>query len=212
MGSVGAADDPNSGGRQMPSHWADVRHNVPSQSSPTGTQILQAVGCAEAGRYFSAHAKSAAPAHGDYRQFKDVKFHGDEITYVSLGDGSTSEGEFWEAMNTASNQKVPMIFVVQDNHYAISVPVEVQTPGGNIFGSDQQVGNAIREGIKWGRNLLFLMGIIFVAWAVVNYGTEKPATKQLVAAIGCFAFGGIVALVFSISQGNTVNFDTGFGN
>lgn len=95
---------------------------------------------------------------------------------------------------------------------AASLPVLAQAPGGNIFGSDQQVGNAIREGIKWGRNLLFLMGIIFVGWAVLNYGTEKPATKQLIAAIGCFAFGGIVALVFSISQGNAVNFDTGFGN
>ncbi len=138
MGSVGAAGDPNSGGRQMPSHWADVRHNVPSQSSPTGTQLLQAVGCAEAGRYFAAHPAAAKipdaarNSHDDYRRFKDVQFQGDEVTYVSLGDGSTSEGEFWEAMNTASNQKVPIIFVVQDNEYAISVPVEVQTPGGNI--------------------------------------------------------------------------------
>ncbi len=87
-----------------------------------------------------------------------------------------------------------------------------QTPNGNIFGSDQQVGNAIREAIKWGRNLLFLMGVVFVGWGVVNYGTEKPAAKQFVAAIGCFAFGGIVALVYSISQGNAVNLDTGFGN
>ena len=90
--------------------------------------------------------------------------------------------------------------------------VLAQTPGGNIFGSDQQVGNAIREAIKWGRNLLFLMGVVFVGWGVVNYGTEKPAGKQIIAAIGCFAFGGIVALVYSISQGNAVNFDTGFGN
>lgn len=87
-----------------------------------------------------------------------------------------------------------------------------QTPSGNIFGSDQQVGNAIREAIKWGRNLLFLMGVVFVGWGVVNYGTEKSAAKQIVAAIGCFAFGGIVALVYSISQGNAVNLDTGFGN
>jgi hypothetical protein len=87
-----------------------------------------------------------------------------------------------------------------------------QTPGGNIFGSDQQVGNAIREAIKWGRNLLFLMGVVFVGWGVVNYGSDKPAAKQLIAAIGCFAFGGIVALVYSISQGNAVNLDTGFGN
>ena len=87
-----------------------------------------------------------------------------------------------------------------------------QTPSGNIFGSDQQVGNAIREAIKWGRNLLFLMGVVFVGWGVVNYGTEKSAAKQIIAAIGCFAFGGIVALVYSISQGNAVNLDTGFGN
>ena len=87
-----------------------------------------------------------------------------------------------------------------------------QTTGGGIFGSDQQVGNAIREAIKWGRNLLFLMGVVFVGWGVVNYGTEKPSVKQFVAALGCFAFGGIVALVYSISQGNAVNLDTGFGN
>ena len=87
-----------------------------------------------------------------------------------------------------------------------------QTTTGGIFGSDQQVGNAIREAIKWGRNLLFLMGVVFVGWGVVNYGTEKPSVKQFVAALGCFAFGGIVALVYSISQGNAVNLDTGFGN
>lgn len=87
-----------------------------------------------------------------------------------------------------------------------------QTPSGNIFGSDQQVGNAIREAIKWGRNLLFLMGVVFVGWGVVNFGTDKPSAKQFIAAIGCFAFGGIVALVYSISQGNAVNLDTGFGN
>jgi 2-oxoisovalerate dehydrogenase E1 component len=129
---VGAADDPSSGGRQMPSHWAYQRLNVVTQSSPTGTQILQAVGCAEAGRYFAAHPNAAQKAEGDYRQFKDVQFQGDEITYVSLGDGTTSEGEFWEAVNTASNRRLPVIFCVQDNEYAISVPVEVQTSGGNI--------------------------------------------------------------------------------
>ena len=129
---VGAADDPSSGGRQMPSHWAYQRLNIVTQSSPTGTQILQAVGCAEAGRYFAQHPKSVQKVDGDYRQFKDVHFQGDEVTYVSLGDGTTSEGEFWEALNTASNQRLPVIFCVQDNGYAISVPVEVQTPGGNI--------------------------------------------------------------------------------
>ncbi len=94
----------------------------------------------------------------------------------------------------------------------LSSPAFAQTPSGGIFGSDQQVGNAIREAIKWGRNLLFLMGIVFVGWGVVNFGTDKPSAKQFIAAIGCFAFGGIVALVYSISQGNAVNLDTGFGN
>ena len=129
---VGAADDPNSGGRQMPSHWSFPRLNVVTQSSPTGSQILQAVGCAEAGRYFAAHPEAAKKASGDYREFKNVRFYGDEVTYVSLGDGTTSEGEFWEALNTVSNGKLPVVFVVEDNEYAISVPVEVQTPGGNI--------------------------------------------------------------------------------
>jgi 2-oxoisovalerate dehydrogenase E1 component len=132
LGAVGAADDPSSGGRQMPSHWAYKRLNVVTQSSATGTQILQAVGCAEAGRYFGKHHKAAQKADGDYRQFKDVQFEGDEVTYVSLGDGTTSEGEFWEALNTASNKRLPVIFCIQDNEYAISVPVEVQTSGGNI--------------------------------------------------------------------------------
>ena len=129
---VGAADDPSSGGRQMPSHWSHPSLNIVSGSSPTGSQILQAVGCAEAGRYFAAHPDAAKKARGDYRQFKDVTFHGDEITLTTLGEGASSEGEFWEAMNTAANQRLPLIFVVEDNGYAISVPVETQMPGGNI--------------------------------------------------------------------------------
>jgi len=130
--AVGAADDPNSGGRQMPSHWGHKKLNIVTQSSPTGTQFLQAVGCAEAGRYFSRHPEAAEKSTGDYRQFKDVTFHGDEVVYVSCGDGATSEGEFWEALNSASNLKLPVLFVVEDNEYAISVPVEVGTAGGNI--------------------------------------------------------------------------------
>jgi 2-oxoisovalerate dehydrogenase E1 component len=130
--AAGAADDPSSGGRQMPSHWAYRRLNIVTQSSPTGTQILQAVGCAEAGVYLRNHPNATEKASGDYRQFKDVSFRGDEITYVSLGDGTTSEGEFWEALNTAANKKLPIVFVVEDNEYAISVPVEIQTAGGNI--------------------------------------------------------------------------------
>jgi 2-oxoisovalerate dehydrogenase E1 component len=130
--AVGAADDPSSGGRQMPSHWGYKRLNVVTQSSCTGTQILHAVGCAEASRYFMMHPNAGQKARGDYREFKDVQFHGDEVTYVSLGDGTTSEGEFWESMNAASNLRLPIVFLVEDNGYAISVPVEVQTAGGNI--------------------------------------------------------------------------------
>ncbi|MCU1311327.1 MAG: putative pyruvate dehydrogenase, component [Candidatus Angelobacter sp.] len=132
--AVGAADDPSSGGRQMPSHWGHKKLNIVTQSSPTGTQFLQAVGCAEAGRYFSKHPEAASKPseQKDYRQFKDVHFRGDEVVYVSTGDGTTSQGEFWEAMNTAANLKLPVLFVCEDNEYAISVPVEVNTAGGNI--------------------------------------------------------------------------------
>src|SRR5207302_6241923 len=132
LSAVGAVDDPNSGGRQMPSHWGHKKLNIVSQSSPTGTQFLQAVGCAEAGRYFSKHPDSATKSGDDYRAFKDVRFHSDEVVYVSTGDGTTSQGEFWEAMNSAANLKLPVLFVCEDNEYAISVPVEVQTAGGNI--------------------------------------------------------------------------------
>ncbi|MGB6193869.1 MAG: dehydrogenase E1 component subunit alpha/beta [Terracidiphilus sp.] len=130
--SVGAATDPASGGRQMPTHWSSRPLHIVSTSSSTATQVLHAVGCAEAGRYFTRHPDAAQKAPGDYRAFRDVDFHGDEVALTCLGEGSTSQGEFWEALNTASNQKLPVIFCVEDNGYAISVPVEVNTPGGNI--------------------------------------------------------------------------------
>jgi 2-oxoisovalerate dehydrogenase E1 component len=137
LAAVGAEADPGSGGRQMPSHWSSQRLHLVTQSSPTGSQCLQAVGCAEAGRYFNRHPEAAKKPQvtggdTDYRAYKNVVFHADEVVYCSLGDGSTSEGEFWEAMNSASNLKLPVLFVVQDNGYAISVPVEVNTAGGNI--------------------------------------------------------------------------------
>lgn len=132
--AVGAGTDPASGGRQMPSHWTSKALNIVSPSSSVATQCLHAVGCAEAGLYFQKHPASALGNYGpeDYRAFKRVRFESDEVVYTSIGEGSTSQGEFWEALNTASNAKLPVLFVVEDNGYAISTPVETNTPGGNI--------------------------------------------------------------------------------
>jgi 2-oxoisovalerate dehydrogenase E1 component len=132
--AVGAAADPASGGRQMPSHWGSQRLNIVSQSSSVATQMLQAVGCAEAGVYLAKHPKAAErqAATDDYRAFHNVSFQGDEVVYASIGEGATSQGEFWESVSTASLEKLPVLFVVEDNGYAISTPVEVNTPGGNI--------------------------------------------------------------------------------
>ena len=130
--AVGAEADPASGGRQMPTHWSSPELHIVSTSSSTATQVLHGVGVAEAGRYFGRFPKASAPATDDYRAYSDVSFHADEVVLTCIGEGSTSQGEFWEALNTASNQKLPLIIMVEDNGYAISTPVEVNTPGGNI--------------------------------------------------------------------------------
>ncbi len=110
--AVGAAADTASGGRQMPSHWSSPALHIVTGSSPTGTQFLHAVGCAHGGRYLDPHS--------------------DEVTLVCGGEGSTSEGEFWESMNAACLERLPVVYLIEDNGWAISVPVEKQTPGGNI--------------------------------------------------------------------------------
>src|SRR6266550_3489435 len=119
LSAVGAASDPNSGGRQMPSHWGKKDLNIVSVSSPTGTQFLQSVGAAEA----SLRAKLIGITEG---------FQKDEVVLCTTGEGQTSEGEFWESLNTACNLRLPVVFLVEDNGYAISVPVEVNTAGGSI--------------------------------------------------------------------------------
>ena len=121
--AVGSSEDPASGGRQMPHHWGKKELNLVSQASCTGTQILQAVGASEVGRICQ-----------EVEALRDdgVAFQNDEVVYVSIGDGATSEGEFWEGVNQAANRKLPVMFMVEDNGYAISVPTFVQTAGGSI--------------------------------------------------------------------------------
>ena len=122
LSAVGAEADPSSGGRQMPNHWSSARLHIVSPSSACTTQCLHAVGAAEAGELFQR-----------IPQLDDTSScHPDEVAFVSLGDGSTSEGEFWESLNTACTRRLPVVYLVEDNGYAISVPVKAQTPGGDI--------------------------------------------------------------------------------
>jgi 2-oxoisovalerate dehydrogenase E1 component len=123
LASVGAASDPSNGGRQMPSHWGHNALNIVSGSSATATQVLQAVGAAEAGMIYERVVTIPD---------RESRFHDDEIVYTSLGEGATSEGEFWESLNTACTRRLPVLYLIEDNGYAISVPVEFQTPGGDV--------------------------------------------------------------------------------
>lgn len=119
LGATGAAEGPDSRGRQMPNHWSIRGLHMVTPSSPTGTQCLQAVGFAEGGRLLTAAGTGEAAREG-------------EVVWVSLGDGTTSQGEFWESMNSACNLRLPVLYVIEDNGYAISVTTDVQTPGGSI--------------------------------------------------------------------------------
>jgi 2-oxoisovalerate dehydrogenase E1 component len=123
LAAVGSKDDPSSGGRQMPSHWGHPGLHVVTGSSPTGTQFVQATGCAEAGLHLGAGLVEAAPPPA---------FAADEVVLCCAGEGTTSEGEFWESLNTSASLKLPILYLIEDNGYAISVPVEVQTAGGSI--------------------------------------------------------------------------------
>jgi len=119
LGAVGSKDDPSSGGRMMPSHWSKPSLHIVNRSSATGTQCLQAAGSAEASRRLPLLGAIGAAEE-------------DEVTYISIGDGATGEGEFWEFLNTTCTERLPIVCVVEDNGYAISCPAEFHTPGGDI--------------------------------------------------------------------------------
>jgi 2-oxoisovalerate dehydrogenase E1 component len=123
LGSVGASDDRASGGRQMPSHWSSPLLNIPSESSAVATQCLHGIGIAEAGRLYE---------HLEAIPGRLSKFHADEVTLITIGEGSTSEGEFWESLNTACVRMLPVLYLIEDNGYAISTPVEVPLPGADL--------------------------------------------------------------------------------
>jgi 2-oxoisovalerate dehydrogenase E1 component len=121
--AIGSGTAPFSGGRQMPSHWGSVKFHIVSRASATGTQWAQAVGCAEAALYYQQSPEAAS---------EGAAFEKDEVVCVLGGDGSTSEGEFYESLNAACLAAAPVLFLIEDNGYAISVPVEAQTSGGRI--------------------------------------------------------------------------------
>ena len=142
--AVGSSEAPFSAGRQMPSHWGSKKLHIFSQSSPTGTQWLQAVGCAEAGAYYRDSPDSRKDG---------ATFEQDEVVCVSGGEGSTSEGEFYESLNTACSARLPVLYLIEDNGYAISVPAELETPGGNISHLLSGYPNLFREEVD-GTDLL----------------------------------------------------------
>src|SRR5260370_13776718 len=144
--SVGAKDDPSSGGRQMPSHWGHQKLNIVSKSSPTGTQFLQAVGAAEATLYYGEFPHALEQAQ-QAPLGRAVRHYPEEIVYVSGGERSTSEGEFWDSLNTACSKKLPLLYLIDDNGFAISVPAGVPTPRLTISELDRSLPGLHVEGV-----------------------------------------------------------------
>ena len=145
----------------MPSHWSSPRLNIVTPSSSTATQCLHADRLRGGRPVLRQASRSGDDRRGkwnDYRDYKRRKFQGDEVIYVSIGEGSTSQGEFWESLNTASNGKLPVRIVVEDNGYAISTPVEANTPGGNISQAGRELSQLPLCGDRWHRSDCELRG------------------------------------------------------
>ena len=136
---------------------ATAKWNIVSRSSCTGTQFVQSVGAAEATLYYEHRQKALAQAK-KAPLGKHVNHASDEIVYVSAGDGATSEGEFWESLNAACAKKLPLLYVIEDNGYAISVPVEVQTAGGSISRLVRSFPGLHRRGMRRHRSARKLRG------------------------------------------------------